>query len=183
MAAQKTININLLPQEEFASSTGGKALHWLLSTFRYLVITTEMIVIMAFLSRFYFDSRSADLNDEITQKQDFIEAYGEFEKDFRQTQLRLAIFNALSKENNLISPHLDRITSSMPNNLFLTRIEIQPNNSITIEGSSFFEQDIAQFIANLQSNKEFVSVSLGNIESLSGSSLVQFNIQISLQNI
>ena len=66
-ARKKSSRINLLPQEEFAASTLGRILAWILSTFRILVIMTELIVILAFLSRFWLDARTTDLNEEIKQ--------------------------------------------------------------------------------------------------------------------
>ncbi len=183
MSAPKIANINLLPQEGYANTTSGRVLAWLLSTFRYLVITTEMIVIVAFLSRFYFDSRSADLNDEIQQKQEFIQAYSEFEKDFRDTQQRLALYSEVANEKNMASPLIDSVIRSMPTNIFLTNLSVSPQKDILIQGESFGEQDISQFVANLQTEPRFSSVSLSKIESLAGSSSVSFTVNITLSTI
>ena len=86
MAARKKRQINLLPQEEFAASTLGRVLNWLLTTFRYIVIVTEIVVMTAFLSRFWLDAKSTDLNELIKQKQAVIAASADFEKEFRLTK-------------------------------------------------------------------------------------------------
>ena len=82
----KKEEINLLPQKGFASTTAGRILAWILSTFRIIVIVTEIIVMVAFLSRFWLDAQNTDLDEEITQKQALIAASLGFEKRFKQTQ-------------------------------------------------------------------------------------------------
>jgi hypothetical protein len=60
--------INLLPKEEFEKKPLGKFLVWALSIGRYIVIFTELIVILAFLSRFKLDRDLADLNQSVREK-------------------------------------------------------------------------------------------------------------------
>ena len=89
MPKKKTSVINLLPQEEFRKSPVGRILHWATTTFRTIVIITELIVIVAFLSRFSLDAKNADLNDIVRQNQSIIESYKDFEIEFRQIQQRI----------------------------------------------------------------------------------------------
>ena len=125
MAKKKKIEeINLLPQEEFQASTIGRVLQWLLSTFRYIVISTEMIVMIAFLSRFWLDARSADLTDAINQKQAVIASYSTFESTFRSTQQKLTIFNSFSQDQTRINPVIADITANVPSDINLTEITI-----------------------------------------------------------
>src|SRR3989304_6667942 len=103
MAARKksTHQINLLPQEQFAASTSGRILAWALSTFRIIVIITELVVILAFLSRFFLDAQNADLSEQIEQKSGIVAASSDFEKTFRQTQKKLEIFSVLTDQEKL----------------------------------------------------------------------------------
>lgn len=181
MAAQKPSDqINLLPQEEFASTTSGRILHWLLSTFRYLVIFTELIVIVAFLSRFYFDSRAADLNDEINQKKEFIEAYAPFESQFRETQKRLAVYSQMTDEQNKVSPFVEKIVESLPKGVSLNTLNINTGDTILIEGVSVDEKDISQFVVNLREYDRFHTVELTQVETTTADEQVTFTIQIGL---
>jgi len=95
---QKQLKINLLAQEEFATSVLGRILSWALSTFRVIVIAVEMIVVVAFLSRFWLDARITDLNDELKQKQAIVASQATFEKRFRSAQSRLEILFEVTKE-------------------------------------------------------------------------------------
>ena len=112
MAAQKTKKsqpINLLPKEEFAASTFGRIIKWLLSTFRVIVIVVEVVVMSAFLSRFWLDARSTDLNDQIKQRQSIIASFSSFEQSFRATQAKLAVFAATTKEESQTLPKMQTI--------------------------------------------------------------------------
>lgn len=173
--------INLLPQEEFAESTSGRVLHWLLSTFRYLVITTEMIVISAFISRFYFDSRLADLNDEIKQKEDFVKAYSDFEKEFKRTQSKLAVFGSMTQDSTRVSPLLESVVTMLPNDLSLTQLSFTAPQAVAIGGTSTSEESISQFIVNLQSLPEFESVELSGVESKANSPFINFTLNARLK--
>src|SRR3989344_9480970 len=92
----KTRSINLLPQEEFDVSVVGRILKWAMGTFRIIVIVTEMVVMGAFLSRFWLDAQNSDLGDEMGVKSAQVEAQSDFEKKFRRLQTKLGIFKSLS---------------------------------------------------------------------------------------
>jgi len=82
----KNKSINLLPQEEFEASTIGRVLKWATGTFRIIVIITEMVVMAAFLSRFWLDAQNSDLTDSIKIRSAQISAQGDLEKRFREIQ-------------------------------------------------------------------------------------------------
>jgi Tfp pilus assembly protein PilN len=179
MAAQKkSAQINLLPQEQFATSISGRVLSWALSTFRIIVIITEIVVILAFLSRFFLDAQNTDLSEEITQKTDVIASSSKFEKTFRQTQKRLAIFSALTSKEELTKDLLGKIAISIPPDVFLELIDIS-KDTLTITGLSPNERSIQEFVFNLEANLSTESVNLSNIEtSFEDSSLMEFTLNV-----
>jgi Tfp pilus assembly protein PilN len=151
MLAQKSrAQINLLPQEEFSDSPIGRVLHWALGTFRILVIVTEMIVMGSFLSRFWLDARSNDLNDSLKDRQNLIESKKGFENKFLATQKQLNIFSQITSQDNLISPYIEKVTSYLPDEIILNSISFT-QNSLSLKGTSAGEASIAQLLANLKS--------------------------------
>jgi hypothetical protein len=179
MAARKQQLINLLPQEEFAGSTVGRVLVWAMSTFRYIVIGTEMVVMVAFLSRFWLDARNIDLNDLIKQKVGVISAYAEFEKDFRDTQKRLKIFGGLANEERTPSYYLDSITSYLPNDIRLVNF-VGSETAYQLRAVSFSEASIAQYIVNLKESGDFEKVSISSLDvSQQNDGLYTFNLKLS----
>ena len=180
-ASKKDGRINLLPKDKFAESPLGRVLAWLLTTFRIMVIAVEMIVTLAFFSRFWLDARNGDLEDEIKQKRAQISAFAPFEKQFRAVQERLKIFQALANEGKYFSGNLNLISSYLPPDVFVTSITVNANQ-VSIAGISPSEQSIAQFIVNLEGSSNIENVYLTQVdtgEKYQG--LIGFTLQISLK--
>lgn len=142
--------INLLPQEEFNASTTGRILRWATSTFRIIVIITEMVVMAAFLSRFWLDAQNSNLNHAIKIKSDQIAAQANQEKQFRAIQTKLSIFNQIYQKKSM-SSLVDNITGRVPGNVTLSRLSVE-NGVVEIRGTSLSDLDISQFIVNLSSS-------------------------------
>ena len=71
-SAQDNISVNLLTQDDFSSSPIGKVFLWALSVGRYIVVITELIVILSFLSRFKLDRDLTDVNEAIEKQKAII---------------------------------------------------------------------------------------------------------------
>lgn len=181
MAARKDKKhqINLLPQEEFEGTTVGRILKWAMSTFRIIVILTEMVVMAAFLSRFWLDARNADLNDAIKQKVAVISASSEVEKEFRDTQKRLKIFSNLSSREGVVSNAIAEITSHLPPDVFLISYSYN-QGSIQIKGISPSEISIAQFIVNLENSEMINKVNLTNVDTSQEETALAFTLRVEL---
>ena len=172
--------INLLPQEEFRISPVGRILHWATTTFRTIVIITELIVIVAFLSRFWLDAKNADLNDIIRQNQSIIESYKDFETEFRQVQQRIKIFSEMTQSSTLGSLMMQAI-NLLPEDVNLVSIS-QVENSLQIKASSASERSIVQFITNLLNNPAFKEVKVASaVASSENQSVIVFTLETKFQ--
>lgn len=177
--AKKELKINLLPQKEFEKGTLGRTLRWLLSSFRIIVILIDMLVTCAFLSRFWLDAQSSDLDNSIRQKNAIIGSFSEIEKNFEDTQKRLTIFSKATPQDT-VSGYVNTVVSFLPSDIRLKSIS-KSENSLQIVGSSGNEQQIAQFIANLGSSKTFKKVALTQIDSdREDQYAITFTVQINL---
>ncbi|MCX6703878.1 MAG: PilN domain-containing protein [Candidatus Woesebacteria bacterium] len=155
--------INLLPQEEFSVSLLGRTLTWAMGTFRIIVIVTEIIVMSAFLSRFWLDAQNSDLSNSIKVKSAQIAAQAAVEKDFRSLQSKLNIIKQISAAAPL-SQKIDAVASKLPAGVNLISVSVL-ENSAQIRGSSATELGIAQFVANLKADPSFKSVDLTQTSS------------------
>lgn len=163
MATKTEPKINLLPQNEFEASILGRILRWLLSSFRIIVIITEMLVMGAFLSRFWLDARNSDLNETIEEKIAIISAYNDIETEFRAAQKKIEVFSSLSKESSK-SESLNLLVSLLPPEVRLKTFGVT-ENSFQISGISASEQGIFQYLANLRAQKQFAKVELEQLGS------------------
>ena len=154
--------INLLPSEEFNASTTGRVLKWATGTFRIIVIVTEMVVMGAFLSRFWLDAQNSNLNNAIKVKSAQISAQANLENQFRGVQTKLEVFNQLDKDRK-ISDLTGKIIGKVPASITLSGIRIG-EGTINVRGTSYSDYDIAQFIVNL-GGEPFKRVELTQISS------------------
>lgn len=159
----KNKSINLLPQEEFEASILGRVLRWTMGTFRIIVIVTEMIVMGAFLSRFWLDAQNSDLNDAVKVKNAQISAQADFETEFRGLQSKLGIIKTLS-QSALTSSRINKIVSKIPGDIILSSMSLD-DATTQVKGSSGSELGIAQFITNLKSESTFKTVDIASINS------------------
>lgn len=181
-AQKQSVGINLLPQEEFAASTLGRILAWLLSTFRIIVIFTEVIVMGVFLSRFWLDAKANDLNELLRKNQSILATTTDFENDFRDIQTKLDTFSKVTSLKTNFSETITKVSKNLPLDVYLTSIQTT-DNSIQMKGNSISEIAISQFLANLKNVQDFSNVILmGTNTSQQNNSLIEFSVKIELSS-
>lgn len=165
MSAQKRKEeINFLPEKGFESSTTGRVLAWILSTFRVIVIVTEIIVMIAFLSRFWLDAQNSDLNDKIKLKEAVLSASQGFENQFKSTQQRLSIYSDLILNKTSSIESMKKIVESLPPDVVLSSV-VLTDNKIEISGTTPNERGIQLLLVNLNSKDDFNKFSINLIKN------------------
>ena len=170
----KSISINLLGDSEMEHTPLGRIVGWAVTYGRYIMIGTEIVVLLAFISRFSLDRKLTDLKEEISQKQDIIEANLEFERDVRQLQDKLA------KIQTLINPPIDpflaisQFQTILPQGVYLKSYDLS-KRTINISAVAGSTLSFSQFMYNLQSTKTLSSIDIGDIkrDPLAG---IQFSV-------
>jgi len=161
MAARKTA-IEFLPQEDWEKGAVGKILKWALRGGRYIVIFTELIVILAFLSRFKLDRDLTDLGEEIKQKQAIVQASAQFEKDFRFLNKRLQTIDNLKKDKLEAGVVLEEIANLIPSDVYLSDLSVS-KMEVNLNAVAFSEGALAAFLRNLKNSSRFKNLALFQI--------------------
>jgi Tfp pilus assembly protein PilN len=170
--------INLLPQEEFEASTIGRVLRWAMGSFRIIVIVTEMIVMAAFLSRFWLDAENSDISESIKIASSQIQVQSDFEREFRGVQTKLAIYKQINSEVKSSDKFLNLATKTPPG-VTLTSVMVHDTTS-DIKGVSDTETAIAQFVSNLKNDPTVKKISLGALDTSDElESRIAFQVNIS----
>ncbi len=158
------IKINLFPKDPFFKGVIGRSIQWALSVGRYIVIFTELLVILSFVARFTLDRQRTDINKEIEQKKSLILSYGELETNFLNLQKKLTDYKVLAVNDNIadIFPKLSKIT---PSNVVFENLTIN-QNSVSVEGEVFSQSMLNTFVNNLTLSEDFFEVRIDKIESL-----------------
>lgn len=161
----KSINftINFVPKDPFFESILGRTLKWALSVGRYLVIFTELIVIMSFATRFTLDRQVTDLNEALNRKKLVIESYGTLEADYRLIQARLEDINQVDQQTN-ITDVFPKLVTVVPKEIQLDELTISAN-SVYLAGIAPSQGSLNVFLNNIQLSRDFFAVTVDKIES------------------
>ncbi len=156
------ISINLVPKDPFFESPLGKILKWALTVGRYIVIFTELVVIISFVTRFSLDRRVTDLNDAIFQQKTIIESYGNLEPEIKAFQAKIQAYNQLEQKQNYSEVFSD-LSLLTPTGIRLDEMQIN-NQGILLTGGALSQNTFTLFTNNLQLYPKFAQVSIENIE-------------------
>ena len=185
MAAPKkspATTIEFIPQEDWEKTSFGKFLKWLLSVGRWIVIVTELIVILAFLSRFKLDRDLTNLNESIKQKQTIINSSASLEKEFRFLQKRLTVIESLQKSQNEASQVLDIFAELTPVGIQLSNFSYL-DKKVTLMASANSDLAFATFLKNLKESPQLKSLSIAKVSTNEeqGGTII-FNLKTELKN-
>lgn len=178
MPARRLDPINLLPKSELETSLGGRFLKWALGTGRYIVILTELVVIMAFMSRFKLDKDYADLADKITGKKAVLTAMESVEKKFRQTQGRVAAAKEVVDGTWHPGQVADSVVNKLPPGVTLSSLAVTKENVI-VGGQANGEGEINILVGRLQKDPLWKSIEVVNLTS-NPEGEVSFTIKLNL---
>lgn len=158
-----TININLVPRDPFFQTVLGRFLQWALSAGRYIVIFTELIVLISFAARFTLDRKLTDLNSEINTKKNLLDSYGDLEDRFRTVQSRLDTIKQINQDINLndVFESLSKVT---PTDVHLSQLTIGPS-SVSITGNTLSQESFNLLVNNLQLSGKFFNITVSKVES------------------
>lgn len=157
------IDINLVPQDPFFQTNLGRALQWALTAGRYVVMFTQLVVVLSFASRFYLDRQVTDLNQALLQKQTIVESYGPLEQQVRDVQEQINQYQQIEQTENIVEifPSLSQV---IPAGILLEELVIYADR-ISLMGLATSQRSLNILINNLQLSPDFHNVVVTTIES------------------
>lgn len=155
--------INLAPKDPFFESILGKVTTWALAIGRYLVIFTELVVIVSFLSRFQLDRQVTDLNSEILKQQRIIESYGDLEQNVRDVQRKIETYNQL-KAKLPMKDVFNALTAITPADVTYAELTIQ-DGGVIVKAHANSYQALSRYVTNFQASSFFSNVVSDNISN------------------
>jgi len=156
--------INLLPKSAFDVSTGGKVLRWALTAGRYIIVLTELVVILAFISRFKLDQDISNLSNSIEGKKNILVAMAKMEEDFRGTQFRLKSAGKMLTNQLQAGKELGGIVAQMPEEMLVSNLEVN-KGEIKLTGQVLSEAGLGEFLRKLRTGGEWKSLDLVSVNS------------------
>ncbi len=158
-----SLDINLMPKDPFFETMVGRVLSWTLSVGRYVVIFTQLVVVLSFATRFVLDRQVTDLNTSINQKKMAIESYEDLEKQFLFIQQQITDIKQLQQESNLMEI-FPLLNETIPSNIILDDLTIR-RNEVVFAGTALSQTSLNILVNNVKLSPYFDNVSIGKIES------------------
>ncbi|KKU45347.1 MAG: hypothetical protein UX62_C0037G0006 [Microgenomates group bacterium GW2011_GWA2_46_7] len=174
-------SINLLPRDEFETSTLGVILSWALVFGKWAVILTQLVVMGTFLWRFSLDRELTDLRKTIASQVAIVKSYDQIERDFILAQKQVAQIKTTINEQDQLLLAIAEIAKVTPQEVWFDRMTISPSDISLVAYASTLPS-FGQFLTLVQANPNFSQVKVGKIESsgLSGAA-VQFDIAMTIK--
>lgn len=153
--------INLLPEKE--KSFGDYFLDFALHYLRYILILTQLVIIIVFFYRLQIDQEVIDLRESVDQKKEIINVVLPLMKDVsvidKKTKFSEKIISYQLKYNNLF----DYLLKNFPETINLVSFELN-NNSLKISGYATNPSHLQSFFNFLKKDKKFEAVSLNSLK-------------------
>ncbi len=157
----KKEEMNFVPSEEeiINSSISNKFFHFFTNRGKLIIIITEAIVLLVFLSRFKLDRDISDLKENIENKNAIIESTKSIEKDFREVQKNVNTIDTITKNQINWFAELESFDSKIPQGMILDSISYN-NEVISLSAKVNSAEAFATFIGNTIANPKVKSVVL-----------------------
>ena len=170
------LKINLLSKEELEERTLNKFLQWTLTFGRYIIVGTEIIVLVVFFSRFKLDRELVDLHEQIKQKEAIVKFNHEFEKKARTIQNQLKEIKTLEENHDFTLKLLGFFEKNLPKDVGLERVSFS-KKKLSLKGISLSTASFIDFLARLRTSPRFSQVVLKDLTKTEDEGL-KFNLTV-----
>ena len=156
------LKINLLPKKDLEEKALGRFLKWSLSFGRYIIVGTEIIVLIAFFSRFKLDRQLTDLHEEINQKEAIVQFNLDFENKARSIQQQLAEIKNIEQNYDLSLQLLSFLEKNLPKDIAFKTLTLS-QEKISLAGTSLSSSSFIDFLARIRTSEKFSQVFLQDL--------------------
>jgi hypothetical protein len=183
-----TKEISLLPNEANNNSLTARLLRWVTTVGRLVIIITELIVIGAFLSRFWLDRKNSDLSEILRQQKAILTSTKDFETDYNSLQQRLLYIKTFYQNEPKYVVILNSLISSLPNGIYFDSFNLTKDKktslvSVNAQLYTYQESAIVSFITNAKLNPDISGVEVQKIEKKTKDSKYYINVSITFKKV
>lgn len=173
------LDINLLSDEDISYKPLGKILKWSLSYGRYIIIATQIIVLLAFFSRFKLDQTLSDLRANISEKIDILKVLSPIVENTTLLQNRLAILSSLETNRNIYTNIIKEVQNQTPQNVIIDQI-IFSKDKLTISGKASDNGSFSTFLNFIRTSDSFSQINLDEVGRLTDDNSIFFKLNMQL---
>jgi hypothetical protein len=158
------VKVNLLPPSDFEVSFWGRFLKWAVTTGRYIIILTELVVIIAFLARFKLDEDLRNLSEQINGQVSFLELQQGQELEFLAVQNRLRETGLILAARVDVTGYLDYLESKLTPELVIKSRSVTPEG-LMFSGVTLDEKALGQMLATMSADSRWSGVDVTELSN------------------
>jgi len=152
--------LNLIPQKGFEELTASKKIFfWMIGIGRIIVVGTELIAILVWLSRFKRDYDISLLTDSLENKQQVVENAKDLETDVRAAQKKIELIKTIRAKKPLFSKTIGKFTELIPEGVTLNTLNLN-NKRLTFHIRTRSATAFAKLISKLLTSDNFETITL-----------------------
>jgi len=153
--------INLITKKK--DRLANQILYFISSYLRYILVITQIVVIIVFFYKLKIDQEIIELEEAITQKQEIFKVAQPLIDNYLLYNYKVKTIESLLTKQNQLQSQLDYFVTHFPKDIFLTKMNYS-NEELTITGVSLDPALIRSFYYQLQQDKRFNKLILESIQ-------------------
>lgn len=166
--------INLLQDKEKPFLE--KVVFFGLNYLRYIVVITQLIVIIVFFYRFQLDQEVIDLREEVDQKKEIIQVVLPLLNEAVRIDKKTDEIEKILKTQNKFKEMISYVFSLIPQSVRLTNVEVK-NQSLDLVGNIDDPQQFQAFFKTLKNDNKFKSIELKSIKKTETGFIFNINLK------
>ncbi len=173
--------INLLPRDDFESSTLGVVLGWALVFGKWCVIITQLIVMGTFLWRFSLDRRLTDLRKEIAKEVAIVKSYDQIERDFTLAQKQVGQIKKSMNDMDKMTAAITEMEKLIPAEVWLDKMTVN-TKEVALTAYAANLGGFGTLINRVQISPMISQVRVSSVESGTRGAQLQFEVNLTLKD-
>lgn len=176
--AALNFDINLLATGD--NKPLNRFLHWSLSYGRYIIIGTQIIVLLAFFSRFKLDRDLSDLQTRIEEKTNILQALNPVETEVRNLQTKIGILGKLEESRTFYSLVMDFFAQNNPSGIVVSQISLNDDDLLLV-GKALSNGSFNNFLSVVKKEDMFIEIAIAEVNQSRVDGVISFRINMKLQ--
>ncbi len=158
---KRKYNVNLLLKRK--ERIGEDIVYFLLHYFRYILVITQIVIIIVFFYRLKVDQEIVDLNETLRQQKEILGVLQPFIKDAQTKYKRYLQVKTVMNKQEQYSERLDYLLSVFPADFYLNELTFG-EKGVSMKGRSTNYLTIMRFYNRLKKDSRFSKITLDSID-------------------
>lgn len=166
-------NINLLPQKK--KDFTGRLFYFILHYLRYILVITQLVVIIVFFYRFKIDQEIIDTNESLMQKQEILKVSKPIINEAAAISFKIKEIKDILDRQDEFDQMLQYLLSRFPKGLTLSKLAFS-KETVIFDGKALDALPLQLFYNRLRKENRFQQVKLGNMQKKLGDIYFSFEL-------